>query len=1236
MFNKRNKSDGFSKAPRPAVIVSFLAACFILISFVEPAAAQSATWTGNAPNSDWNDPTNWSSSSVPGPGYSVTISPSNGNPYPVISNQDVTIASLTISNWSGGELTVSNSKTLTITNGLTMNGGSKLYINTGGNVYLSGGNFSMSYNNSVIDMNSGSFTSDVDIEIKGDGFNAGSGTVTVNANFNLPSGKEFNVETATVTVTNTAEINGTFNGDDGNTMFQNTAEIQSGGVVNLDTGTITFNGSTYVRNNGTLNMGSGTVNLNAGLTVESDGNVYVQNGSLDVQGDADFQNNGNLSVDNGSVNVTGDATLQNGGSFTLTNGSMNIGGNASFTNGGTVDAGNSQIELKGDMTVQNGGDFDPGTSTVTFSGDGKQTINAGNNDVEFYNVVVKSGSSVQTDGSSGNTIIIENNMSVEEDGQVDVQGNDNIDVRGDLDNQGDVQSEEPFVYAISTPSTTEVLVTFDQPMDEASTGNASNYSIDNGVTISGATFHANDSTVTLHVSPLSDNVEYTLSVSQNVKSEDGGKMSNNHTKRFHLMVDATYYSRASGDWDDPDSWSTESHAGAAASAIPNAQDDEEVIIANGHTITLGSTQDISNMAELTINGAGTLEIASGDTLTLGQLTISGSGTFDLQGGGTLKIGSPNGIEAEGSNEGNIQTSTRNYSSSANYIYNGNGQQKTGSGLPVTVKDLRINSVYGVEVQDNLRTNGTLYPTDGPLIFPSGKQLIANNRSIGNGDLIFNRVISGNQGWRALSSPIASTYRDLLDSTVTQGYTNSQFGLQDGNQNSLQTNVLYYLEDVAGTDNQHWRAPGDATNSLTAGQGMFVYFFGSVPEDNRYNNALPDTLTVRGQEFTGSGGDVSFDVTRTDIELENTFTTNADSGWNLVGNPFASAIDWDDNTHWTKTNMDNTIYVWDPSTGSYKTWNGNTGSLGSGLIPPFQAFWVKANGSNPALTVNEEAKTFGGNFVGKHIYPDNPRIAFNLSHKNRSSNLFVSFTQDARRGKDPGDAFCLLPPPDVSSYLQLYSLDEDGNRYSINTVPREFGASYEIPLHAQFVQLANSDKNAGDQQVTLSWPSVEQIPSSWTITLTDGATNKKIDISQQSSYAFRLPPSKQKGKMQKSGKRKSYKILTRVSPDQARFILTVNPGTEGAALPSEVSLQQNYPNPFNPSTTIQFNLPIQSEVSLTIYDMLGREVATLINQQSYSAGQHSVNWNASGYPSGVYFYRLTTPEGTFTKKLTLIK
>ncbi|MBC8043450.1 MAG: T9SS type A sorting domain-containing protein [Rhizobacter sp.] len=91
----------------------------------------------------------------------------------------------------------------------------------------------------------------------------------------------------------------------------------------------------------------------------------------------------------------------------------------------------------------------------------------------------------------------------------------------------------------------------------------------------------------------------------------------------------------------------------------------------------------------------------------------------------------------------------------------------------------------------------------------------------------------------------------------------------------------------------------------------------------------------------------------------------------------------------------------------------------------------------------------------------------------------------------------------------------------------------------------------------------------------------------------------------------------------------------SGLPKEFILKQNYPNPFNPSTTIRYELPQQSDVKLKIYDMLGREVQSLVSERQ-PAGTYTVRFNGSRLSSGMYFYRLQTGSTVQTKKMLLVK
>ncbi len=88
-------------------------------------------------------------------------------------------------------------------------------------------------------------------------------------------------------------------------------------------------------------------------------------------------------------------------------------------------------------------------------------------------------------------------------------------------------------------------------------------------------------------------------------------------------------------------------------------------------------------------------------------------------------------------------------------------------------------------------------------------------------------------------------------------------------------------------------------------------------------------------------------------------------------------------------------------------------------------------------------------------------------------------------------------------------------------------------------------------------------------------------------------------------------------------------------PARFALDQNFPNPFNPGTTIRFRVSRQAPVTLAVYDILGRQIATLV-ERIMPPGEYTISWDARDNPSGVYWYRLETNDVTITKMMVLLK
>lgn len=492
------------------------------------------------------------------------------------------------------------------------------------------------------------------------------------------------------------------------------------------------------------------------------------------------------------------------------------------------------------------------------------------------------------------------------------------------------------------------------------------------------------------------------------------------------------------------------------------------------------------------------------------------------------------------------------------------------------------------------------------------------------------TIDGTEGWRMLSSPTSdNTYNDLLGPLWTQGITGT-----DSPTNGV-PNVQTY-------DGSAFTGISDMSTTMTPGQGFITYIYGDDDYTNSSDSAgFPKTISLSGTENTGS-------VTPT--------LTSGDSAWTLVGNPYYSGIDWDE---LDKTNLTGTVYVYDHSygtpvspdteasgsAGSYRVWNGTAGSLTDGRISSFQGFWVQnAESGTPSLTIEEADKISTDTTFFKQGKASNSiSIKIRGSMGNLMSESFLSFTQEGKSGKDNFDGL-KLKPLDFKNYLNVATLTEE-TQLAINNLPNDFARELEIPLAVQAFS-ANSETYTWDNvggTVMLSWPVLENIPNDWTLTLHDFLTGTSVDMKNVDSYTFTLEGEETAQKINPTTTvllpqpPTAEKILKKAT--NPRFTLKVTKGktssTEPNSTPEHFALEQNYPNPFNPTTSIQYSVAKSGPVLLTIYNVMGQQVVTLVNGAK-SPGTYRISWDATYMASGIYYYRLQAGSEVLTRQMTLIK
>jgi trimeric autotransporter adhesin len=420
------------------------------------------------------------------------------------------------------------------------------------------------------------------------------------------------------------------------------------------------------------------------------------------------------------------------------------------------------------------------------------------------------------------------------------------------------------------------------------------------------------------------------------------------------------------------------------------------------TLTSATTLNISNTGTKNINGnltvtAGTLNFNPGSASTLsftknGTQIISGSGTLTIGTNCNITISStsnvslsknisiPSVLTLNGKLTLNTQvltlsgtvtgTGTLSGSSTSDLSVTGSGSLGTlyfdqTNSLSRTLRNLTINRTSGsVTLGNAMELKSVLTVSNGTLVSGGNLTLIsdasgtARVASLTSGSVTGNvtaqRYIPGGTGkrrYRTISSPVnvsgSITYSQIIDDTyiTNPGAPGNGFD-QSPQQNS---SAYTYNESVTGGMNTGWVTPTNVTNTIATGKGVMITIRGDRNTPDPFSPySTPNNCTM---DFIGTlnSGNISPSITYT-----NTGSVPND-GWNLIGNPYPSPITWTSGI--TKTNISNTIYIYNPNTGTYGSWNGIVGTNGcTAFIASGQAFFIKASTANPAITFTENAKT----------------------------------------------------------------------------------------------------------------------------------------------------------------------------------------------------------------------------------------------------------------------------------------
>lgn len=223
--------------------------------------------------------------------------------------------------------------------------------------------------------------------------------------------------------------------------------------------------------------------------------------------------------------------------------------------------------------------------------------------------------------------------------------------------------------------------------------------------------------------------------------------------------------------------------------------------------------------------------------------------------------------------------------------------------------------------------------------------------------------------------------------------------------------------------------------------------------------------------------------------------------------------------------------------------------------------------------------------------------------------------------DGFDRFDMAEPPVIGNFVKVAFPHTDWN-LPVDDFSADFRPSGEIDNTWEFAVTTNKIKT----QVSLNFQFLGNVPENSEVYLVDEAAEFSQNLKTNPVYNFTSS---------KSLTKRSLKIIV------GSLDYTIAEAGDIGLVPEAFELMQNYPNPFNPETKIRYNLPAAGSVKVEIFDLLGRTVATLVDNSNHRAGYHIATWNGKNgdgrqVASGVYVYRLTTANQTLVRKMLLMK
>lgn len=410
---------------------------------------------------------------------------------------------------------------------------------------------------------------------------------------------------------------------------------------------------------------------------------------------------------------------------------------------------------------------------------------------------------------------------------------------------------------------------------------------------------------------------------------------------------------------------------------------------------------------------------------------------------------------------------------------GTSAQEIGGSSLTTFKNLTLNNPSGSFLSSSENIAGELnilsgtFSTTGHnftlLSDINGTARIAPILGNFSGNITMQRYLtSATTGWRSLCAPVTGrTLADWEDNFIMSGFPGSAYPTFPF------VSVYSYDETAAGSYSIGNIPATDITNTIKPGTGYWAYIG-------------PTPITV--------------DVTGPPVKFAQTFSVSytpstgpVDDGYVMIGNPYPSSIDWT-SPSWTKTNINNAIYVWNPQLQQYSSWVAGVGTNGgSNIIPSSQGFFIQANAPGPALSCNENIKTA----TDRAVYRSASQSAgyymnLKLSGNGYGDEAYIRFEAGATHYYD-ADADARKYLSDNPQVPSLSSADSSGKDMSINT----------FPLLTSEVTIPVKTTVGATGTYTITGDTMNHMPPGFCIVLEDLLTGTITDLRTTSDYVFNI-------------------------------------------------------------------------------------------------------------------------------------